>query len=280
MLARRDMSHVIRCSVEDLVQLDNFPHIIWKYYGEDKPSEKDKEEESSEDEMGEHSHTLMTGNCNMIGSQGPEAQGEAIFGAARTLAAGQRAFTQVPNASSSVSTQDSIMVQAGVEVEATNMMICPIPYKMRVEEILEILNENGFGHKFLDVHMPQNKNHKCRNENVGCVFVTLRNNAYVDEFHKLFTGFFLPGSDRPCEVKFANVQGVFPTRWSVIRSTAKRKSGNRKQPLHTKGNFSNTTTIARPEGVILATTICSFQKLNNHGVLAQQSDSRPRVAPR
>mmetsp|Transcript_28015 Transcript_28015/g.51140 ORF Transcript_28015/g.51140 Transcript_28015/m.51140 type:complete len:127 (+) Transcript_28015:239-619(+) len=49
--------------------------------------------------------------------------------------------------------------------------------------------------------MPLNKNKKCCNQNLGYVFITMRNASAANEFKYIFDGFQFAGSERPCRVR-------------------------------------------------------------------------------
>jgi len=206
------ISHVIFCSVQDPVQLGDFPHITWEYedieeHEEEHGELEEKEEESNEDEGGEESPMLRTSHINMTRSTGQRAQVDTTIGFEEKMGADVGAITQIPNTRDSFSPME---VQPYVEVEATQVMICAVPYKLRVREISDVFNQHGFGNKYLDVHMPQNTRRDRRNENIGCVFVTLRNRVDANEFRNFFNGFYFAGADGPCEVKFASAQSARP----------------------------------------------------------------------
>jgi len=273
----RGKNHEIHCSLHDPVKLGNFPHITWTYYEEDdekKKREQEEEEEeeeekekekSIEEERAEEKHILKTGRWNMTASREHQAQAETRFRADERIAAGQGAVTQLPSTVASVLPQQLGMVGASVEVEAIDIMICHIPYKMRLGEILDIFNQNGFGNEYLDVHMPQNKKNKCRNENLGCIFVTVRNNMDANKFHNFCHGFHFVGAKNPCVVKFAHSQDACPRNRSPTRYRPNGPNDNRKQSyMQTRANLLYTTPIARPHHLILATSTCGNQEYSNH----------------
>mmetsp|Transcript_19686 Transcript_19686/g.37082 ORF Transcript_19686/g.37082 Transcript_19686/m.37082 type:complete len:338 (+) Transcript_19686:48-1061(+) len=105
MLALRDVKHVIHCAVDDAVQVDDFPHIIWEYYGESEQQENDnaEEEESTEDEGKEEVSILQTGHGNTKQSTGQRVPIETGFGVAGRLGADHGAVGEVPNAVSEAS---------------------------------------------------------------------------------------------------------------------------------------------------------------------------------
>mmetsp|Transcript_155321 Transcript_155321/g.289762 ORF Transcript_155321/g.289762 Transcript_155321/m.289762 type:complete len:299 (+) Transcript_155321:60-956(+) len=294
-----ELAHVtIQCSVDDPVDLGTFSHIAWKYF-DDPESEREEEAESESEEEEEDFDDALFSQTNTNTSQRSShstiespVQGEAALLASASASAETAApawisqahaeakpsafqgafFSEAPAEPTPAASRGAGAevapgaVATNEEAEAMNMMLGPIPYNMRKEEIVQVLNEQGFRDKCLDVHMPENTNSKCRNENVGCVFVTFRNSTDADEFRRVFNGFLFAGSERPCEVKLAHLQGVFPTRWSRSKHGRSNRSENRR---HSGSNYSNTSSSAS-----------SSRPQRSQGQSSQQPARGSRVAPR
>mmetsp|Transcript_156114 Transcript_156114/g.271627 ORF Transcript_156114/g.271627 Transcript_156114/m.271627 type:complete len:288 (-) Transcript_156114:537-1400(-) len=275
-------NHEINCSLHDPVKLGDFPHITyWTYYEEDDEEQKgeqeeeheEEEEKSIDDERAEEKHILKTGHGNTTASGRHQAQAETRFRAGGRIAAGQGAVTQLPNTRGSAFTEELGMVGARVEIEVIQIMICHIPYKMRLGEILDNFNQNGFGNEYLDVHVPQNKKHKCRNENLGCVFVTVRNNMDANKFYNFFHGLHFVGAKNPCVVDFAHSQDACPRSRNPTRYRPNAPNDNTKQSdMQTRANLLYTTPVARPHHLNLAISTCGNQEYSNH--------SEARITPR
>lgn len=209
------MSHVtIQCSVDDPVDLSSFRHIVWKHEDDPETEPEAKASDYEQEEDDEDKHVRLSTVCPSPATV-PTCLEE--MGSVAQQAHGEAAEASVSRAATATTSQ----------AKPVNMMLGPIPYNLRKDDIVQLLNQKGFQGKYLDLHMPENTNSKCRNENVGCFFATFSNTADADEFRHVFHGFNFDGSHRPCEVKLAHVKGVLPTRHSKAKQGRNNRNNNR-----------------------------------------------------
>merc|ERR1712194_657430 len=76
--------------------------------------------------------------------------------------------------------------------EMTTLMVCPLPYEVSSDELLEAINGLGFSGLYDFVYMPSRstrKGAKSREGNVGYAFVNFTTQERATEFIKVFEGY-------------------------------------------------------------------------------------------
>lgn len=94
--------------------------------------------------------------------------------------------------------------------EITTLMICDIPCRRSIEELKEIIDQQGFAETFDLIYMPGRKGsrNKC-SQNVGYAFVNFKTAHWANSFLKIFKDFEFPDtvSTKKSYAKPAHTQG-------------------------------------------------------------------------
>lgn len=98
------------------------------------------------------------------------------------------------------------------ESEATTVMLCNIPCRVKLEEIIEAVRSLGFEGTYDLLHAPGPKRrhrHLISKTNIGYAFINFVTPEYASDFMKVFTGFCFEGrqSDKVGMAKLARIQG-------------------------------------------------------------------------
>jgi hypothetical protein len=98
------------------------------------------------------------------------------------------------------------------ESEATTVMLCNIPCRVKLEEIIEAVRSLGFEGTYDLLHAPGPKRrhrHLISKTNIGYAFINFVSPEYARDFMKVFTGFCFEGrqSDKVGVAKLARIQG-------------------------------------------------------------------------
>jgi len=70
----------------------------------------------------------------------------------------------------------------------TTMMICDIPSSQTIDDVIEVINMNGFSYTFDLVHMPVNipKGRRTHNQTMKAAFVNFKHAGYAAAFERAF----------------------------------------------------------------------------------------------
>jgi hypothetical protein len=129
------------------------------------------------------------------------------------------------NSSRSIESVDTTPVQ-----EVTTLMVCPLPYEVCSEELLEAVNALGFAGAYDFVYMPSRstrKGAKSRKGNVGYAFVNFGTAERATQFTAAFESYSFPDvdDDRQIAVKAAACQG-YTANFAMYLANKKRKQGD------------------------------------------------------
>jgi hypothetical protein len=129
------------------------------------------------------------------------------------------------NTSRSMESVDTTPVQ-----EVTTLMVCPLPYEVCSEELLEAVNKLGFSGAYDFVYMPSRstrKGAKSRKGNVGYAFVNFGTAELATQFAAAFEGYCFPDVEdkRLIAVKAAACQG-YTANFAMYLANKKRKQGD------------------------------------------------------
>jgi hypothetical protein len=121
-------------------------------------------------------------------------------------------------------------VDTSAEQEMTTLMVCPLPYEVSSEELLQAVNALGFSGYYDFVYMPSRstrKGAKSRKGNVGYAFVNFAKTERATEFAAAFEGYCFPDVDaeRLISVKPAECQG-YTANFSMYLANKKKKQGD------------------------------------------------------
>jgi hypothetical protein len=107
--------------------------------------------------------------------------------------------------------------------EATTVMLCNIPCRVKLEEIIQAVASLGFDGTYDLLHAPGPKRrhpHLTSTTNIGYAFINFVTPEYADQFMKVFTGFCFEGrhSEKVGLAKLARIQG-FHNNYTLIKSS-------------------------------------------------------------
>jgi hypothetical protein len=114
--------------------------------------------------------------------------------------------------------------------EVTTLMICPLPYELSSEELLQTLNALNFSGSYNFLYMPSRstrKGNNFRKGNVGYAFVNFATAERATEFIAAFEGFCFKDGDelKASSVKPATCQG-YTANFSMYCSSKKKRQGD------------------------------------------------------
>jgi hypothetical protein len=139
------------------------------------------------------------------------------------------ASTTVSDNDNSSRSQESVDTSP-MQQEVTTLMVCPLPYEVSSEELLQAVHVLGFSGAYDFVYMPSRstrKGAKSRKGNVGYAFVNFVTPARAAEFTAAFEGFSFPDvdDDRLISVKPAACQG-YTANFAMYLANKKKKQGD------------------------------------------------------
>jgi hypothetical protein len=145
------------------------------------------------------------------------------------------ASTTVSDNDNSSRSQESVDTSQSVDTspmqqEVTTLMVCPLPYEVSSEELLQAVHALGFAGAYDFVYMPSRstrKGAKSRKGNVGYAFINFGTPARAAEFAAAFEGFSFPDvdDDRLISVKPAACQG-YTANFAMYLANKKKKQGD------------------------------------------------------
>jgi hypothetical protein len=116
------------------------------------------------------------------------------------------------------------------EPEVTTLMVCPLPYEVSSDMLLQAVEDLGFAGSYDFVYMPSRstrKGAKCRKGNVGYSFVNFATAQRATEFATAFEGYSFPDVDaeKLVSVKPAACQG-YTANYAMYLANKKKKQGD------------------------------------------------------
>lgn len=121
-------------------------------------------------------------------------------------------------------------VDTGADQETTTLMVCPLPYEVSSDMLLQTVDDLGFSGKYDFVYMPSRstrKGAKCRKGNVGYAFINFGTTDSATEFVAAFEGYCFPGveAEKLISVKPAACQG-YTANFAMYLANKKKKQGD------------------------------------------------------
>lgn len=126
---------------------------------------------------------------------------------------------------------ESLDSGSGPEQEMTTLMVCPLPYEVSSDELLQAINTLGYAGTYDFVYMPSRstrKGAKSRKGNVGYAFVNFGKSERATQFAAAFEGYSFPDveeAERPIAVKPAACQG-YTANFAMYLANKKKKQGD------------------------------------------------------
>ena len=121
-------------------------------------------------------------------------------------------FNSMPsNSTGDASTPDSQPLAAPTNVVSqpiTTLMISGFPYRLRSQELVDVINQQGFSGAYDLFFLPTRANTKRTSQyNMGFAFVNFKTPEYATAFVRAFNNVAFPTSTKLCTVRPAHEQG-------------------------------------------------------------------------